>query len=165
MIAGRTLPTGREIARHEAYHAAGLCLAGMVPKCVRTDWPERGLAGLVSVDWGDGPDRDSARSVLVAVVVGGMTDGAEGWKCWPIRPEGVPAGARRDAEQARHLAEYLRLDHAGWLHVIWKAGRLACRQDFRRLVVRIANELERVEVLHAQDLRDLMAQDREAVAA
>jgi hypothetical protein len=45
----------------------------MVPKQVRTDWPGRGLAGLVSVDWGDGPDRDKAEQVLVAILLGAMT--------------------------------------------------------------------------------------------
>ena len=39
------------------------------------------------------------------------------------------------------------------------------RQDFRRLVVRITDELERLEVLHADDLRALIDLDREASAA
>jgi hypothetical protein len=53
-------PSGREVAQHEAHHAAALCLAGMVPKQVRSDWPEADLAGFVTVDWGDGPARDNA---------------------------------------------------------------------------------------------------------
>ena len=56
-------------------------------------------------------------------------------------------GAGRDAQQARMLANYLKLDNAGWLHVLWKANQLGRRQDFRRLAVLIADELERVEVL------------------
>jgi hypothetical protein len=39
------------------------------------------------------------------------------------------------------------------------------RQDFRRLGVRIADELERVEVLYADDLTALMEPDREPPAA
>jgi hypothetical protein len=54
VIPGRTLPTGREIAWHEAYHAAALCIAGMVPKCVRSDWPSDHEAGDVTIDWGTG---------------------------------------------------------------------------------------------------------------
>jgi hypothetical protein len=50
----------------------------MVPKQVRTDWPGAHLAGLVTVDWGDGPDRDKAKHVLVAILLGAMTEGCEG---------------------------------------------------------------------------------------
>ena len=86
------LPGSRERAWHEACHAAPLCLAGMVPKQVRTDWPAANLAGLVTVDWGDGPDRDKAKHVLVAILLGAMTEGYEGWHEWPIDPERLPAG-------------------------------------------------------------------------
>ena len=118
---------------HEAHHAAALCLLGMVPKCVRTDWPAPDLFGTVTVDWCDGPDRATAGRVLVAVVLGGMTEGHQGWRSWPIDPDRVAVGARRDAEQACTLAAYLKLDNAGWLHVLWKANQLGRRQDFRRL--------------------------------
>jgi hypothetical protein len=74
----------------------------------------------------------------------------------------VPRGSRRDAEQARHLAEYLGLDHAGWLHVIWQANQLARGYEFRRLVVALTDALERVELLTAADLRSLMASTEEA---
>jgi hypothetical protein len=40
------------------------------------------------------------------------------------------------------------------------AGFTRRRQDFRRLVVRITDELERVEVLSADDLKALMEADR-----
>jgi hypothetical protein len=103
--------------------------------------------------------------VLLAVVLGGMTEGHKGWPSWPIDPDQVPVGARRDAEQARALANYLKLDNAGWLHVLWKANRLGRHRDFRRLVVLIADQLERVEVLTAEDLERLMAGGAEAAAA
>ena len=162
MSVTRALPGSREVARHEAHHAAGLCLAGMVPKQVRTDWPQRDLAGLVSVDWGDGPDRDKAKQVLVAILLGAMTEGCGGWQEWPIDPERLPAGARRDAEQARHLAEYIGVaDRATWGFYVWQANQLARRPEFRRLAVAIADELERVEVLTAQDLEALIATTEE----
>jgi hypothetical protein len=48
---------------------------------------------------------------------------------------------------------------------LWQADQLGRRQDFRRLVVRIADELERVELLYADDLRALMDPDPGASAA
>ena len=142
---------------HEAHHAAALCLTGMVPKCVRIDWPSAELAGLVTIDWGDGADHDKAKRVLVAVLLGAMTEGFAGWDNWPIDPNRTPVGARRDAEQARHLAGYLKLDQVGWLHVLWQPNQLGPRPGFRRLAVAIDDELERVEVLTAQDLEELIA--------
>lgn len=158
-----TLPPAREVARHEAYHAAALCLLGMVPKEVRIDWPKEDQAGSVKIDWGDGPDRDTAKRVLIAMLLGGMTEGYESWTLWPVDPERMPIGARRDAEQARHLAEYIGItDRVMWLFYVWKANRLAGSPEFRRLVVAVADELERVEVLTADDLRTLITSTEEA---
>jgi hypothetical protein len=72
VIVGRMLPSGREIAWHEAYHAAALCIAGLIPTCVRTDWPSGLEAGEVIIDRGSGGYRDPARAkdVLVSVVAG-----------------------------------------------------------------------------------------------
>jgi hypothetical protein len=94
-----------------------------------------------------------------------MTEGPDGWELWPIEPDRMAVGAKRDAEQARTLAGYLKLNEAGWLHVRWKVSQLGRRKDFRRLVVAIADELERVEVLTAQDLEALMTQDQESAVA
>jgi hypothetical protein len=154
-------PSDRAVAWHEASHAAALCLAGMVPKQVRTDWPDATTLGRVAIDWGDGPDHGSAREVLRAILVGGMCDGFEGWDSWPVSPEHVPEGARRDAEQARHLAEYLKLDRVGWAFHVWRAQQLAKQARFRRLVVAIADRLEAIEVLDAGDLRALVAATEE----
>lgn len=166
MIAGRTLPTGREIASHEAHHVAALLLAGLPPREVRIDWPTRNSVGATYVDWGDGPDREKARAVLRAILVGGMCNGFDGWDHWPIDPERVPVGARRDAEQARMLAKYIGIsDRATWGFHVWRAHRLARTPAFRRLAVAIASELERVEVLDAHDLAALMEPTPEAVAA
>jgi hypothetical protein len=169
MIVGRVLPGAREIAWHEAYHAAALCLAAVVPKSVRTDWPSDLEAGEVVIDWGPGGYRDPARAqdVLVSIVAGAFTEGGQGWDWdnWPIDPWRMAEGGRGDALMACELVKHFDLPVVDWLHVLWKAEQLCKRRDFRRLVVRIADELERVEVLNADDLRALMEPEREAVAA
>jgi hypothetical protein len=43
---------------------------------------------------------------------------------------------------------------------VWKANELASRSQFRRLAVAIADELERFEVLRAEDLRNLLEKER-----
>lgn len=70
-----------------------------------------------------------------------------------------------DALMVRELLDHFELDRVDCAHVLWQAEQLGRRQDFRRLVVRIANELERVEVLTADDLRALMEPAPEAVAS
>jgi hypothetical protein len=160
----RVLPPARLIASHEASHAAALCLQAMVPKQVRIDWPKENEAGSMTIDWGDdGPDRETAERVLIAILLGAMTEGYEGWDKWPIDPDRFPIGARRDAEQARHLAGCLGIaDRAMWGFYVWRADRLAGSPEFRRLVVAIADELERVEVLTADELRTLITSTEEA---
>jgi hypothetical protein len=110
VILGRTLPGAREIAWHESYHAAALCLAGMVPKCARTDWPSDLEAGEVVIDWGPGGYRDPARAkdVLVSIVAGASTEGGQGWDWdnWPIDPWRMAEGGRGDAAMARELVEH-----------------------------------------------------------
>jgi len=164
VIPGRVLPTGREIAWHEAYHASALCIAGIVPKCVRSDWPSDFAAGAVDIDWGPGGYRDPARAkdVLVAVVAGALTEGPRGWDwaSFPPDPFEVAEGAQGDALTARELVEHFEIDQVDWHHILWKTKQMIRRKDFRRLVVAIANELERVEVLHAEDLEELIAHDR-----
>jgi hypothetical protein len=145
VICGRTLPSSQEIAWHEAHHAAALCLAGLVPKSVRIDWPSDLEPGEVIIQWGPGGYRDPARvkDVLVSVVAGALTEGKEGWgpMAYPPDPFEVAEGARGDALYARELVDHFDMDHVDWCHVLWKAERLLKRRDFRRLVVRIAGEL------------------------
>jgi hypothetical protein len=166
---GRVLPSSRETARHEAYHAAALCLAGLVPIRVQTNWPTDHEPGAVTIDWGSGGYRDPARAkdVLVAVVAGALTEGNQGWGLdnWPIDPARMAEGARGDALMARELVEHFEMDRVDSCHVLWQVGQLGRHRDFRRLAVRIAAELERVELLYADDLRALMEPEREAVAA
>ena len=47
MIPGRVLPTGRQIAWHEAYHAAALCIAG-----VRSTVVNLGMYGHFALSFG-----------------------------------------------------------------------------------------------------------------
>ena len=164
-----TLPGSRVRARHEAYHAAALCLAGLVPKTVRSDFPgdafPGGVAGSVDVDWGPGGHRDpaAAKDVLVAIVMGATTEGSRGWEwgTWPVDPAKVAEGARGDALLALELLEHFDMGRDDWWHVLWRAEQLGRRQDFRRLVVRITDELEQVEVLTADDLKAVMDESRE----
>ena len=168
MILGRTLPSSRQVAWHEAYHAAALCLAGLVPRSVSIRWPVDFAAGDVEIDWGPGGYRDPTRAkdVLTAVVVAAHTEGKEGWEItnWPIDPFLMAEGGRGDAAVAGELFEHFGLDQVDWCQVLWKADKLGRRRDFRRLVVRIARALEPVDVLYADDLRALM-EPSEAVAA
>ena len=169
MSAVRILPGGRERAWHEAYHCASLCIVGLVPRCARTDFPHDGAAGSVDIDWGEGGHRDPAvaKHVLVSTVLGGLTEGDAGWEWdnWPIDARQMAEGAVGDALMVRELLDHFEMDRVDWAHVLWQAEQLGRRQDFRRLVVRIAAELEQIEVLHADDLRALMEPDREAMAA
>jgi hypothetical protein len=168
-VSVRVLPGGRERAWHEAYHCAALCIAGLVPKCARTDFPHDGAAGSVDIDWGEGGYRNpaAAKAVLVSIILGGTTEGRQGWEWdnWPIDPRQMAEGAVGDALMARELLDHFEMDQVDWCHVLWQADRLGRRQDFRRLVVRVADALERVELLYADDLRALMDPDGEASAA
>lgn len=123
----------------------------------------------MDIDWGPGGYRDPARAkdVLVSVVAGAFTEGKQGWSWenFPPDPFEVAEGAHGDALFARELVDHFEMDRVDWSHVLWKTEQLVRRQDFRRLVVAIANELERVELLHAPDLRDLMARDKKRSAA
>jgi hypothetical protein len=74
-------------------------------------------------------------------------------------------GRRGRCADGRELLDHFEMDRVDWCHVLWQADQLGRRQDFRRLVVRIADELERVELLYADDLRALMDPDPGASAA
>ena len=123
--------------------------------------------GATDIDWGEGGYRNpaAAKSVLVALVLGATTEGSAGWEweTWPIDPAKVAEGARGDALLVLELVEHFDLDRRDWWDVLWQAEQLGRRQDFRRLVVRITDELERVVVPTADDLKALMEPDPEAV--
>jgi hypothetical protein len=88
--------------------------------------------------------------------------GRGGWRSWPIDPAAVPASARQDAEQAALLADYLKLDHEGWLRALWEARLFGRRRDFRLLLVALTEELESRERLDADELRRIHEATKEA---
>ena len=143
-----------EIARHEAYHAAALVCLGRPPSTVRIDWPDADTAGSTRLDWSKGADRESSEDVIVALLLGPFGDQTEGWPPdWPIDPAACDVGASRDARQIQRLCEIWGLDRVDYSRAWWRAMRLARMPRFRRLVVAIADELERVEVLDADDIK------------
>lgn len=131
-------------------------MAGMVPPEVRIDFPSATTAGRVDIDWGEGCNPRTAEAVLIAILLGGMCDGSFGWDLWPIELEDVPPALHEDARQILRLIAYLKYGEADFRRCVWKANRFAKRKSFRRLVVAIGDELERVEVLNADDLRRIM---------
>jgi hypothetical protein len=148
------LPSARALAWHEAGHAAALCVVGWPPAWVRIDWPSDSLLGSVGPDWESrDPDERTMRELLVSVLQGPISDGERRISDWPILPEQWKAGNRRDAEQAAFIAHYLGIDRAAdWGWFVFKAQRLGRTRRFRELVVAIASELERVEVLLRPEL-------------
>ena len=99
-----------------------------------------------------GATRPRQRASSWRFVLGATTEGSAGWEweTWPIDPAKVAEGARGDALMVLELLEHFDMDRVDWCHVLWQAEQLGRRQDFRRLVVRITDELERVEVLYAE---------------
>lgn len=139
------IPASRDVAWHEAHHAAALLLAGFRVEA-RIDWPGDAL-GSVRIIWGeDGIDSESARHDLIAALMG-FVAAREPFPEWPLKPSLAGRGLRRDTELAAKLAEYLRLDAVEWSRVCFQTARKARDPDFRRLVVALSDELERVEVL------------------
>jgi hypothetical protein len=79
----------------------------------------------------------------------------------PLAGGDLPLWGGLDAVKARALADYLKLDHVGWSHIVWKANQLGKNREFRTLAVRIADELERREVLTSDDLNQIYDDVRE----
>lgn len=148
--------------------ASPSALPGWCRTALGPTFPTMAPPGPVDIDWGKGGHRNpaAAKAVLVAIVLGGTTEGWRGWEWdnWPIDAGQMAEGAVGDALMARELAEHFEMDRVDWCHVLWQADKLGRRQDFRRLVVRIADELERVELLYANDLRALMDPEVESAA-
>ena len=152
------------IAWHEGAHAAGALALGLSPTGARIDWPQRGLLGLVSFDWGDdGITEDQARLLLVAVLTGALSETpAADWAEWPPDADSLPATLGADVEAATVLAKYIGVsDRAGWGFHLYRAERLARQPRYRRLLVAIASALEQREVLDGDDLRQIREHEEE----
>jgi hypothetical protein len=147
----------RETAWHESYHAASLCLSGLVPELVRIDQPTNDDAGFTVMDWENHRlDKDTATEMLVGVLMGPLAEGdLKHDFTWPIKPDEWQVGVRRDAKVARLLADFIGLDHVGWTWVLYRARSRAKDRRFRRLVVAIATALELKEILFKHELEEL----------
>ena len=144
-------------AWHEAGHAASLCLSGLTPLPVRSDWPTQTLLGQVKFDWeAHEPTEDVMREVLVSVLQGPIAEGEvlEVWD-WPINPDAVTPECRRDAEQAAFIVDLLHLDQVDFLQIAFKATQLGRDRTFRRLLVAISSALEDKELLFKDELQQL----------
>ncbi len=147
----RTLPSTRERAWQEAYHASAFLMFDWPPLVARIDYRGQ-LAGVVKPDWERRDlDERSMTESLIATLMGPISEGALR-DDWPINPDDWGDGAGGDARQAAFIVQWLGLDQVDWLHIVYKATSLARQQRFRRLVVAIANELERIEVVLQPEL-------------
>lgn len=158
-MTGVELPSTREVAWHEAYHAASLIVSGMTPLAVSVDvWsgaPD-GRIGNVKPDWHNHDFTPfTMREQLISVLLGAAADGEPqiDAACWPIDPEKWEPSHHADAEQAKFIAgEWLALDQVAWGQVVYKACERTKNKRFRRLVVEIARELEEQGELYQPEL-------------
>jgi hypothetical protein len=151
-----TLPSTRELAWHEAHHCAAFLLLDWPPLVARIDWPDDRLGGSVQPDWESrNPDENTMHDLLVVTLMGPLADGGrpDDWlidlTCWPD-------GSGKDAEQVTFIVQFLDLGTADFLHVCRRVVSLGREQRFRRLVVAIASELERKEIVLQPELIQLM---------
>lgn len=155
-------PTDRELAYHEAAHAAHLCLVGLTPLCARVDWPTRNLAGSVQIDWeANDPDPGTLREVLIATLLGPLIDSGElrDLDEWPVNPERW--SHQHDANTAAFIVDQLGLDQVDWLGVCFKTKRRAREFPYLRLVVAIADLLLERELVLQPELIEITHQIEE----
>jgi hypothetical protein len=153
-----TQSSARALAWHEAHHCSSLLLAGLTPLWCRIDLPTPGLRGSVGVDWARwGVADDTLYAVLVATCQGPASDG-ELRSAWPIvLADWDGTGSRQDGQQIQYLTQCLGIDSVGWHGLLFQVNKQSRDPAFRRLVVEIASELERVEVLLRPELEALAA--------
>ena len=89
--------------------------------------------------------------------MGPLADGGlPGPEDWPVDPTRWPSGCGRDAEQVAFIVQSLGMGQVDYLYACFQATSLGREQRLRRLVVEIAGELERVEVIFQPELVRLM---------
>ena len=150
-------PTISETSWHESHHAASLCLDGLTPLVVRTDWPTATLAGTVRPDWETHDiHEDTMRRLLVATLMGPISEGERVYLhvAWPIDPADWNDACQADARQLAFVCQWLGIDLADYLKFVFAADKRAKDPLFRRLVVEIAG-LERDEMVLQPELQAL----------
>ena len=103
-----SLPSTREVALHEASHAASLLLSGLPPLAASVHvWASAAGAtriGNVKCDWRshDHTERN-LNEALIAILLGAIADGEPQVSAmhWPVDPDQWMPGNKSDAAQAR----------------------------------------------------------------
>ena len=147
-----------ETSWHEAHHAASLCLDGLTPLVARIDWPTATLAGTVRPDWETHDiNEHTMRRLLISVLLGPISEGERVYVhvAWPINPAEWQDGCQADAKQAAFITQWLGIGLADYIRYVYAADQRAKDLRFLRLVVAIAHELERSEVLMQPELERL----------
>lgn len=171
------LPSQREVANHEARHAAAALMLGITVTEARADWPDfldedkAHVVGYVkclpAATWTSADGRivatgrhRTARKDAIVTLAGDMSDDrntkAVGYTGeWP--PAWPPtAKLGPDSDEAR-LAEYVRaagLDEHGWQALCDEAKRLADMEEFQELAGRIGSLLEHGIAMNERMLTD-----------
>jgi len=157
------LPSRREVAGHEARHAAASLLLGIRVTEARADWPGVGgskghVVGYVrygALDWNR---PTSQRKSAVATLVGDMSKDrdpqAVGYTGqWP--PAWPPTNKLGADSDEAVLAEYVKtagLDEAGWKSLCDEARDLAAMDEFKQLAASIGVLLEHGTVMNERML-------------
>ena len=143
-----------QLCRHEAGHAAGGLLAGLDVRYVRAPYRTAADAhgvpasktGLAVSDHGD------LRAVAVSNLCGPIFEG-QAPPPWPI----PPAPLTHDQGQLSKIVEELALDRAGYHGLVSDTLDLARSPLFRKLAGLIADRLEELEEIGAEELDRLRA--------
>jgi len=146
----------REVAVHEAYHVASLLLDGLPPILARIDlWPGEEQAGVTKLDWEhNAPVPETLRKVLIAIMLGPMSDGDQSLNDWPVDPTSWTDN-RRDAEQIEFIADTLALDETTYRFLLYKAQRRTHDRRFCRLVTLVTERLLATELVLQHELTEI----------
>jgi hypothetical protein len=142
------VPAYQRLCEHEARHAAGTVLTGMIPARV-----EAGPAGGVMLnDW----ERymftaELAPGMIKAVLAGPLGEEDVPAPEWPVDPS-----LGQDEQALAALAEYVGLDHGGYRQAVIDTYFLMATREFSRLEHLFAYALEHWGVLTSKDIEGLL---------